>query len=216
MKSSSIFLQAYEPGERRQALRRASRSDPSACADAPSGLGHTSNYHLAMALRWLTGELYEGDLTEDEYLARFADWQTHHDEIRPRLSGGADRLLGVNIHDARIRAWSMTPEERNLTLTVAGETPDWKQKLTTTLTYREATIDAVGPDALTAVLDSDRTELLYQEIEIVPGGYEQSLLVWRGTPQPLSPRRRRRGPLCSELIIRFTEVDVDEQRDTRP
>lgn len=58
-----------------------------------------------MTMKWLTRAWASGGLDDDEWEAHWRAYRVHCAEVRPRLSGGAERLLdGINLHDANIHS----------------------------------------------------------------------------------------------------------------
>jgi hypothetical protein len=160
-----------------------------------------------VALRWLNRDLYQGDLTDLEYDARFEAWRTHHAGLP--LADGAERLLDLSIHDATIVGWSINQDRQLVSLSLScWLTVDGDEPRQVIVTYRGASIETTGPDELASLLDNPQTTLLYQEIDATETGWEQNILVWRGKRSGVADSGGGQVPTTTELCIRFTEVDV--------
>jgi hypothetical protein len=127
-------------------------------------------------VRWFTREWASGRLSDDEWERRNRDYESYLASIRPELRNGSYSLVSdVNLHDAQLQSWSSDPDGSFRLVVLIGDLQAGYE--TVILSYEKSRTD---PDAHTLTdleLDSARTAIWYDEIDVRPGGrYVHSIL----------------------------------------
>ncbi len=123
-----------------------------------------------MTMKWLTRAWASGGLDDDEWEAHWRAYRVHCAEVRPRLSGGAERLLdGINLHDAKIHSCHHQPDGALVMRTVLGDLQVGYEFVE--LTYLDAEL-RVEPrhDGADVSLTDPKTQILYDEVDVQADG----------------------------------------------
>ena len=129
------------------------------------------------------------DLNEDD-----SGYTAHLASIAPQLRNGAELLPAINLHDGQVHRYSFANGVYTMTVLI-GDLEVGYEWLS--LRYEEAELVGLPRDGIRRLrLRALRTEFLYDEIDLAPGGrFEHRILLW--------PRR--------ELCIRFSSVAIERR-----
>lgn len=160
-------------------------------------------------MKWLTRDWHGSgskDLTEQEVNDATEAYKKHSAAMREHLPAKLAVLAGepdahghLSLHDARVEQWSLTPVGLVLRVLTPNHPAGWDRTnpwnyRRCTLTYR-GNVELVGATSREAVawMTDPETQLLYDEIEILPSGqFEHRHLLW--------PR--------GEFAVRFDDAEV--------
>jgi hypothetical protein len=147
--------------------------------DAQSKVGHTQLVG-GTVMRWLTTEWVGASgemLTAEEVDERAAAYQRHLDSLMPQLPDELRALAAAGLHDGRLERWEAAMPARLVLLVVCGDRQRGYERLA--IEYRDAELVAATDHDLSKWFADPDTELLYQELDVLPDGrFEHRHLLW--------------------------------------
>ena len=165
-------------------------------------------------MRFFTPEWHGGDITEAESDAVLAAYQRHVAEILPQLHATV-RVLAreLALHDARVRRVVVDRPGGEVRVELrCGDRQAGYYDLD--LVYLDAVVDARDATELAAAARDPRSELLYDEVDVIDGAgeaaYLHRMLFWpyrdveimfRALSLRLAPRADRSVPLFADRYV---------------
>ncbi|MFF2368950.1 hypothetical protein [Agromyces sp. NPDC058110] len=132
-----------------------------------------------MTMKWLTREWASGGLDDDEWDRRCEEYQAHNDEVLPRLSNGAERLIQeINLHDAQIHAFEHRADHDLVMRALIGDLQVGYQFIE--LTFHDSQLRLEPGSTLESLrLLDDETEIIYDEVDVQSDGrFVHRVLLW--------------------------------------
>lgn len=134
-------------------------------------------YRSMVIMRWFDRPYATGELDEDEWAARPAQYAAHLDSISSQLDRGAEVLVGLDLHDGQVAEWEYV---EGVTFIVRLLTGDLQVGYTwLTLGYQGASLIGVTTSELNRWLGADATEIIEHEVAVDgSGSFEHRMLLW--------------------------------------
>jgi hypothetical protein len=132
-----------------------------------------------MSMRWLTREWASGGLGEIEYEERWSSYLAHRNEVRPRLTRGADRLLdSIHLHDGQVRSFDYRPRHMLQVCVLIGDLQVGYEFVE--MSYAEAELGLEAGVTISSLnLFGSDTEIIYDEVDTTSDGrFVHRVLLW--------------------------------------
>lgn len=130
-------------------------------------------------MKWLTREWASGELDDDEWDEHWKEYLAHNDEMLPRLSNGAERLIQeINLHDAQIHAFEHRPDNVLVIRALIGDLQVGYQFIELTFLDSQVRLEPGSTLESLRLLD-DQTEIIYDEVDVeADGRFVHRVLLW--------------------------------------
>lgn len=147
-------------------------------------------------MKWFSHAWREGRMSDAQADEVLADYQEHVEALRPLLPPDVAVLLGVHIHDGQVQSYAVE-DGRFVWQVLIGDLQRGYEFVTVTYDDAEVVGGVADLDALNLL--TPRTELLYDELELLTDGRAMHrVLVW---PE-------------GEVWVRFRSVRVERSSAT--